>query len=84
MIKDFTAVIGDDNEIFNADAEAVRQVYTGFDGKDHAGHGLVFVGGTDIALLVVGLADEVAEAVIEFFFVAIFGQEISGGCIDGR
>ena len=32
----------------------------------------------------VGLADEVTEAMVEFFFIAIFGQEIAGGGIDGR
>ena len=79
VVQHFAAGLGDKDQVLHTHAELSRQVNTRLDGEDHAWAHLGPVGTADIALLVVGLADEVAQTMVEILAVTGLGDEVTGG-----
>ena len=65
VVQKFTSVLRDEDEVFNADAEAARKVNARFNGKDHAGLGSKRSIRADFACFMLPDADEMAKAVRE-------------------
>ena len=81
VVQHLAAGLGHKDEILNADAEFTGQVDARLNGKDHAGLGNGRVGAAYIALFVVGLADEMAQPVVEVFTIAGRRDQAAGGSV---
>ena len=79
MIQNLAAVLGDEYKIFDTNAGVAGDIDAGFNGEDHAGRCKGLVYGRDIAELMLGKADEMAEAVIEIRAETGFGDQVSCG-----
>ena len=80
-VQHLAAGLGHQDEVLHADAELAGQVDTRLNRKDHAGSGYGGVRAADVALLVVGLADEMPQTVVEIRAVARFRNQVARGGI---
>ena len=80
-VQHLAAGLGHKDEVLNADAEFTGQVDARLNGKIMQGLATGRVGAADIALLVVGLADEMAQPVVEVFAVAGRRDQAAGGSV---
>lgn len=67
VVQHLAAALGHKDEILDTDAELTGQVDARLNRENHAGLGNGGVGAAHVALLVVGLADEMAQPVVEVF-----------------
>ena len=78
-VQHLAAGLGQQDEVLHADAELAGQVDARLNRKDHAGSGYGGVRAADVALLVVGLADEMPQTVVEIRTVARFRNQVARG-----
>lgn len=84
MVQYFAACVGDQYQIFHADAEAAFQINARFNGKDHALLGDEGGGGADFSFFVLFQADEMAQTVGEEGTIAAVFYVLSGGPVQLR
>ena len=78
-VQHLAAGLGHQDEVLHADAELAGQVDARLNRKDHTGSGYGGVRAADVALLVVGLADEMPQTVVEIRAVARFRNQVARG-----
>ena len=79
LVQHLAALLGDEDEVLDADAELAGQIDARLNGKAHPRGDDVLIDGGHIPGLVVLQADEVAQPVVEVGAVAPGGDDIPGG-----
>ncbi len=82
MVQHLAAVLGDEDQIFDPDAELAGKVDARLDGEAHARGDNILVHRRDVTGLVVFQTNEVAQAVVEVGAIAGFGSKVAGRSVN--